>query len=58
MSARLHLSEPAGVIAATPTGGRQHGCHTTGGGLSEWRGQDSGLADLQEKIDTASCSEE
>ena len=24
----------------------------------KWRGQDSGLADLQEEIDTASCGEE
>ena len=36
VSARLRLSEPAGVIAATATRGLQHGCHTTGqGGLSE-----------------------
>ena len=35
VSARLRLSEPAGVIAATATGDLQHGCHTTVGGLSE-----------------------
>ena len=35
VSTRFRLSEPAGVIAATPTGGLQHGCHTTVGGLSK-----------------------
>ena len=29
VSARFCLSEPAGVIAATATGGLRHGCHTT-----------------------------
>ena len=28
VSARLRLSEPAGVIAANATGGLQYGCHT------------------------------
>ena len=32
VSARLRLSELAGVIAVTATGGLQHGCHTAGHG--------------------------
>ena len=35
VNARLRLSEPVGVIAATTTGGLQHGCHTKVWGLSE-----------------------
>ena len=35
VSARFRCSEPAGVIAATATGGLKHGCHTTVEGLSE-----------------------
>ena len=35
VSARFRMSKAAGVIAATATGGLQHGCHTTVGGRSE-----------------------
>ena len=35
VSARFRSSEPAGVIAATATGGLQHGCHATVRGLSK-----------------------